>query len=128
MEAIVITQKCLHSTKSKIPKTLVLKMDLAKVSNKVDRGFLRLVLMQIGVPLDVTNWILAYVSLDIFSIIINASPCQFFSSSQGPRKGCPLLLLLFLLVIKGFRRLISKAKLKGKFSGMKVATQICITR
>ena len=62
MEAIGITREFFHSAKSKKMKSSILKMDLSKYYDKVDWGFLHLVLLQIGVPLDVSNWILTYVS------------------------------------------------------------------
>ena len=40
-----VTQECLHSTKTKRLKSLILKMDLAKAFDKVDWGFLCLALI-----------------------------------------------------------------------------------
>ena len=54
-DAIAIAQETLHSIKVKNKKALVLKLDLIKAYDRVDWGFLRLVLLQVGIPLHTTN-------------------------------------------------------------------------
>ena len=55
-------------------KSLVLKMELNKEFDNVNWTFLRLVLLQIGLGLDVTNWIMVCISSANFSILINGYP------------------------------------------------------
>ena len=102
-------------------------MDIEKTYDKVDLYFLHLVLSHIGVPIYVMRWILACVSSTNVSILINEAPTCFFQSSRGMCKGFPLLSLLFLLVVEGLNRMITKAKLKGFFIGIKLAPAIYLT-
>lgn len=74
-----------------------MKLDLAKAYDKVNWDFLRLVLLQIGIPDNVLNWIMSCVTTVNFAILINGSLISFFRISRGLRQGCPLSSLLFLL-------------------------------
>ena len=58
IEPMGITQELLHSIKVKKLKVMVLKLDMVKTFDRVYWTFLRLVLLQIGVPLDAVNWIM----------------------------------------------------------------------
>ena len=80
---------------------MVLKLDLEKSFDKVNWTYLRLILLQIGVPLEGVNWIMGCVSTVKFAIMVNGTPSSFFTAMHGIRKGCPLSPLLFILVIKG---------------------------
>ena len=61
-DAIAIAQETIHSIKIKNKKALVLKLELIKAYDRVDWGFIRLVLLQIGIPLHTTNWIMGCVN------------------------------------------------------------------
>ena len=62
MDAVGTAHERLYSIKTNKLTTLILKMDLVKAYDRVAWYFLRLVLLQIGLPLDVTYWIIAYVT------------------------------------------------------------------
>ena len=64
--AIGPTQECIHSVKTKNISSIVMKLDLAKAYDKVNWDFLRLVLLQIGLPEQVMGWIMACVSIANF--------------------------------------------------------------
>jgi hypothetical protein len=89
MEAIGLAQEGLHSIKTRKLEALILKMDLMKAYDRVNWNFLRLVLLQIGLPLDVTNWIMGSVTSSCYSSLINGNPTSFFRGSRGIRQGCP---------------------------------------
>ena len=50
-EPIAITQEVLHSVNSKNKAAIILKLDLSKAFDRVKWTFIRLLLIQIGVPL-----------------------------------------------------------------------------
>ena len=81
-------------------------MDLIKAYDRVDWGFLRLVLLQVGLSLEATNWILGCVTSTNFVVLIKGRPTGFFKSSRGLRQGFPLFPLIFLLVVEGLSRVI----------------------
>jgi hypothetical protein len=126
-EAIGIAQETLHSIKTKKSKALILKLDLIKAYDRVDWSFLRLVLLQIGINLEATDWIMGCVSSTNFSVLINGSPTGFFRSTRGLRQGCPLSPLLFLLIVEGLSRLLKKLVEEDKIKGVAVAKGIRIT-
>ena len=49
-----IVQEAMHTIKLKNLSALILKLDLEKAYDKVDRSLLHLILVQIGIPLRVT--------------------------------------------------------------------------
>ena len=106
---------------------MVLKLDLIKAYDRVDWDFIRLVLLQIGIPLPTTNWIMGCVSSANFSILVNGNPTPFFSASRGLRQGCPMSPLLFLLIAEGFSRMIKELADHGDIVGIEVAARIFIT-
>jgi hypothetical protein len=126
-DAIGVAQEALHSIKVKNTKYLVLKLDMMKSYDRVDWRFLRLVLLQIGLILEATNWIMGCVSSTNFSVLINGSPSSFFRSSIGLRQGFPLSPLLFLLIVEGLSRILLKLVEDGKIEGVLVATGIRLT-
>ena len=58
VESLAITQEVLHTVKTKNMCALILKLDLSKSFDRVNWSYLRLILLQIGVPLVGVNWIM----------------------------------------------------------------------
>jgi hypothetical protein len=126
-DAIGVVQEVLHSIKVKNFKALVLKLDLIKAYDRVDWGFLRLVLLQVGLSLEATDWILGCVTSANFVVLINGRPTSFFKSKRGLRQGCPLSPLLFLLVVEGLSRAIQEQVRENNIEGIPVARGLNIT-
>ena len=97
---IAITQEVLHSVKTKNKCALILKLDLSKAFDKLNWSYLRLILLQIGVPLMGVNWIMGFLSSVNFAMLVNGTPSCFFMAYRGIRQGFPLSPLLFILVIE----------------------------
>ena len=55
VEPIGIVQEALHSVKTKNSCAFILKLDLVKAFDRVNRTFIRIILIQIGIPLLVVN-------------------------------------------------------------------------
>ena len=99
MEPVGITQETLHSVKIKNSCALTLKLDLVKAFDEVKWSYIRLILIQIGVPLLGVNWIMGCLTSTNVVVLINGKPSSFFNATRGIRQGCPLSPLLFILVI-----------------------------
>ena len=61
-EPIGIVQEVLHSVKIKNASAFILKLDLTKAFDRADWTYIRLILIQIGVPLLTVNWIMSCIS------------------------------------------------------------------
>ena len=79
LAAIEVAQEGFHSIKSKRMKDLVLKLDLMKAYDRVYWTFICLLLLQIGLPLEITNWIMVCVSSANLIFLINGAHSSFFN-------------------------------------------------
>lgn len=71
------------------------KLDLAKVYNKVDWGFLRGMLYALGFSGVWIKWIMACVTSIKYVVHFNGPLLDSFAQTRGIWKGGPLLLYLF---------------------------------
>ena len=126
-EPVGITQELLHSIKTKNSDSLVLKLDLVKAFDRANWTFIRLLLIQIGIPLMGVNWIMGCVTGSCLAVLINGTPSDFFSVSRGLRQGCPLSPLLFILIMEGLSRIILDAQHHGKIMGYRYSPSLSIT-
>ena len=69
IEPLAITQEVLHTVKTNNRCALILKLDLSKAFDRVNWTFIRLILIQIGVPLVGVNWILGCISFAILTYL-----------------------------------------------------------
>ena len=106
---------------------MVLKLDIVKAFDRVNWTFLRLLLLQIGIPLMGVNWIMGCVTNSCFVVLVNGIPSEFFPASRGIRQGCPLSPLLFILVIEGLSRIILDEQHKGHIIRFQYSHSLLLT-
>jgi hypothetical protein len=126
LDAIGTARECLHSIKSKKIQAIILKLDLKKAYDCTNWYFLRLILLQSGFGISITNWIMACVISTSFVILINGEASKFFKSCRGRTQGCPLSPLLFILDMEGLSLSLKKAQVDGMITGIKVSRLIKI--
>ena len=63
-------------------QALILKMDMIKAYDRVNCTFLRLVLLQIGLTVEVVNWVMECVSMTNFVVLINGRPSSYFFANR----------------------------------------------
>ena len=102
-------------------------MDLIKAYDRIDWTYLRFIFIQVGLDVEITNWIMACITSTIFSILINGYPASFFSGTIGIRQSFPHSTYLFILAIEGLSLLIKDAKYQSKIKGIKVTSNIFIS-
>lgn len=125
-DAIGIVHECLHNIKKNKLKSLVLKLDLQKAYDFINWNLLRMILLQIGLGLKVTSWIMSCVVSTSFAVLINGEATDLFKRARGLRQGCPLSPLLFILVMEGVRLLLKESQREGKLAGINVSRTIKI--
>jgi hypothetical protein len=106
LDVIGTTHKCIHSIKTKKQKSLLLKLDLKKAYDCVSWDFLRLILVQNSFSVYSISWIMSCVTSASFMVLINGETSDFFNSEHGLQQGCPLLPLLFILIMESLRMLL----------------------
>lgn len=57
-DAVVLAQEVLHSVKKRNLKAAILKLDMAKAYDIANWTFLQLVLLQMGMNIQVVNWMM----------------------------------------------------------------------
>ena len=67
---------------------------------------------------------MACVCLANYAILINGEPSLFLKISRGLRQGCLLSPYPFLLIIKGFNKLIHIEKRKARLEGIRISSQV----
>lgn len=86
-DAIGLAQEAMHSIKCKNISSIVMKIYLRKAYDKLDRSFITLVLLQIGLNFDVISWIIGCVRSTNYVILVNGEPSNFFQASHGIHQG-----------------------------------------
>jgi len=72
------------------------------------------------------NWIMSCVVSSSYSILINGEATDFFKSSRGLRQGCPISLLLFILMMESLSLLLKDRHIEDKLIGIRVSKSIKI--
>ena len=115
---VSLSQEAMHSIKKDNQLAFALKVDLSKAYDRVSWTFLRLLLIKIGIPLEMVEWITGCIKLDSFAVLNNGSHSNLFPPKRGLRQGYPLSLFLFLLVAEVLRRSIHNAREERRIEGI----------
>ncbi|CAL2246750.1 unnamed protein product [Prunus armeniaca] len=90
---ILVVHEILHSLQSgkrSDPKTLALKLDMAKAFDRVEWPFLIAMMKKLGFPYQFCSWIFECISTVSYSVLINGAPIGKITPSRGLRQGDPL--------------------------------------
>ncbi|XP_059668809.1 uncharacterized protein LOC132313890 [Cornus florida] len=98
-----------------------LKLDIAKVFDRIEWAFLELMLQHMGFDEHWVSLIMECVSTVSYSIIINGESGGLVKPSRGLRQGDPLSPYLFLLCTEGLSTLLHRAHHQNLISGLKLS-------
>ena len=76
----------------------LLSLDQEKAFDRVDWGFLKATLCEMGFGPSFSGWVELFYSGSQSAVYVNGHVSSFFSLSRGVRQGCPLSPLLYVLV------------------------------
>ncbi|WZY80122.1 hypothetical protein YC2023_026506 [Brassica napus] len=121
---VLITHETLHYLRTSEAKkycSMAVKTDMSKAYDRIEWGFIRAVLAQLGFDPIWVSWILACVESVSYSFLINGSPSGHVTPSRGIRQGDPLSPYLFIMCTEVLSAMCTKAQLNGTMAGVKVA-------
>ena len=99
---------------------MALKLDMAKAYDRIEWGFLRSMMSNLGFDPVFCNWIMECVSSASFSVLVNGTPKGYLVPQRGLRQGDPLSPYLFLICTEGFSALIRRSLEIGAIHGVRV--------
>lgn len=115
---MILAHEMIQSLKKMKSLGMLLKVNLAKVYDKVDWGFLKEVLTAFGFHHDWVKWIGNLVSTTFFSVLVKGSSFDTSQASQGLRQGDPLSPFLFILLAEGLGRSLKAQQISGEIKGL----------
>ena len=114
LDTIGVTQEAFHNIETRNLSDMILHLDLAKAYDRVNWNFVRLILIQIGMDMEIIEWIMGCIQSNSFAVLINGTPSSFFIPTRGVRQGFPLPPFIFLIVADALTRLVLKEKEKER--------------
>lgn len=102
---------------------VALKLDVSKAYDRVDWGFLRNQMLQMGFTRKWISWIMLCVSTVSYLVNFNGQQVGPIKPSRGLRQGDPLSPYLFLICVEGLSSSIKKAADEGRIQGCRIHRQ-----
>lgn len=99
---------------------MVFKIDFEKAYDCVNWDFLLFALSKMGFEVRWIRWIKRCFSCDWVSLLVNGSAGSEFLMQQGLRWGCPLSLLLFILVTETLPILVNQFENNQWLKGVRI--------
>ena len=97
-ENVSFLRDVVHYASSSGTPVVILSLDKEKAFDRVDWGFMRSTLIAMGFGPSSISWVNLFYFHVQSLVNVNGYLSLFFTLSQGVRQGCPLSLLLYVLV------------------------------
>ena len=98
----------LHINKLKTKNQMIVSIDTEKAFDKIQQRFMIKTLRKVGIEGTYLNIIKAIYNKPTANIILNGEKLKAFPLRSGTRQGCPLIPLLFSIVLEVLAMLIRK--------------------
>ncbi|XP_059066640.1 uncharacterized protein LOC131857883 [Cryptomeria japonica] len=105
-------------------RRMILKLDIRKAYDRVDRSFLLAVLAKFGFSKSWIKWISNMVTQFFASVLVNGSPQGFFPSSRGIRQGDSISPFLFILMVEVLGCSIARKRSQGLWKEASVMKKV----
>nr|XP_016475753.1 PREDICTED: uncharacterized protein LOC107797384 [Nicotiana tabacum] len=104
-----------YSQKGVSPRCMV-KVDIRKAYDSVNWNFLKMVLLEYGIPLKVVELIMTCVSTISYSLLINGGWTPIFQAKKGLRHEEPMSPYLFVLAMEYLNRPLKQLRYNPDFN------------
>lgn len=120
MDGVIVAHEAIHMALKGKQRRMILKLDIRKAYDRVDRSFLVVVLVRFGFGKSWIKWISSMIMQFSASFLVNGSPQGFFSTSRGIRQGDPISSFLFILLAEVLGRSIAHKRAQGMWKGIEI--------
>lgn len=93
-----------------------IKVDIRKAYDSVKWPFLRIVLLEFGLPTQLVILIMEYVTTVQYTLLINGGLTTVFPAKKGLRQGDPMSPLFFILVMEYLHRTLQQLRHNPQFN------------
>lgn len=121
VDGVIVAHEAIHTAMKGGQRRMILKLDIQKAYDRVDRSFLLDVLVRFGFGKSWIKWISSMIMQFSASVLVNGSPQGFFSTSRGIRQGDPISPFLFILMAEVLGRSIAHKRAQGLWKGVEIA-------
>jgi hypothetical protein len=97
---------------------MVVKLDMNKTYDRMECGFIEVVMKKMGCNDRWISLIMMCVKSVKYSIIVNEVPCGLITPSRGIQQGDPISTFLFLLCAEALNAVITHANREGSLTGV----------
>ncbi|KAK3219643.1 hypothetical protein Dsin_013613 [Dipteronia sinensis] len=97
------------------------KIDLAKAYDRLQWGFIKAVLDDVGIEGKINKLIMRYVSSFQYKVILNGEVSDNFRPKSGIRQGDPLSPYIFVLCMEKLSHTINQKFVKGSWKPVKIS-------
>lgn len=107
---------------------MTIKLDISKTYDWVEWGFLRQIMLKLGIDVKWVHLSMETVTIASYSVLINGEPKGFVTPSRGIRQDDLLSPYLFLLCVKGLSSLIKKVVESQNLHGiLNCSNGVCVS-
>jgi hypothetical protein len=118
---VLVAYEALHTMHSRVRGKkgfMAIKLDMSKAYDRVEWGFLELVMGKLGFDERWIRLIMMCVRSVNYAILINGKQCGSISPERGLRQGNPISPYLFILCAEALSALVTKANIEGSLTGV----------
>ena len=120
-EGVIVAHEVIHSLRMNKEAGMMLKLDIRKAYDNVNRLFLMRVLDKFGFSECWCKWIFSCIDSPRISILVNDNSQGYFEMEKDIRQGDLISPFLFIILVEVLGRAISKARREGRWRGLQVA-------